>query len=178
MGGQKSHRFSLAFLSGATLAVLAAQAPAQTVTIQLEGRIAVSCRLEASAMQLNLGEITQPGESVFSFRVRCNAPFRFGISSQNGALMTDPTGPLRAEFRSQVPYRVISRIPTSAGMINGSCNSAELVASEPQCTIPDSQQGIALDGESTLTIRWDMSEQTPVAGVYSDLLTLTVAPRI
>jgi hypothetical protein len=45
------------------------------------------------------------------------------------------------------------------------------------CLFPDSGQGVALAGEASLAFAWD-TPQEPIAGTYSDLLTLWIAPKL
>jgi hypothetical protein len=178
-GGQKGRRFSVLVVGAATgLALLVSDACGQGVTIQLEGEIPASCRLETAGNQINLGELAGSGQTAFAFRVRCNTPFHLSLVSQHGALATNYNGLLRPGFIAVVPYQVAVNIPTSTGSIAGVCSSAALTGAAPSCQLPNSQNGIALTGEASLTLGWQTGGNVPIAGTYTDLLTLSISPRI
>jgi hypothetical protein len=176
--GQKSRRFSVLAIGAAAGLALVSHACAEGVTIELEGEIPVSCRLETPGSEINLGEIGGSGQTVFSFSVRCNTPFQLSLASQLGALATQYSGTLHPGFINAVPYQVTINIPTSTGSIAGICSSATLTGATPSCQLPHSQDGIALTGESSLTLGWHTNGKEPVAGIYTDLLTLNIGPRI
>ena len=166
----------ISVISGALALLLAGYAQAQNVTIELTGQVPISCRLEAPATQINLGNITAAGNVTIPFRVRCNAPFLFALASRSGALTTDEAGSLRPDFTDSVPYDATVRIPTNVGVIAGNCSSSALRAMWLGCLYPDSRQGVALEGEASLIVSWDLAKQ-PIAGIYSDVVTLAVGPR-
>ena len=85
-------------------ALLIGRAQSQSVKIELEGNVPASCRLDTGITQINLGDIATNGSKSVPFKVRCNAPFKFGISSRDGALTTPHNGPLNSEFTSSIPY--------------------------------------------------------------------------
>jgi hypothetical protein len=168
----------VAISAALTAALLIGRAQAQSVKIELEGIVPVSCRLDTGMMQIDLGDITTVGSKNIPFKVRCNTPFKFAISSRDGALTTPyNNGPLHSEFTASIPYQVTILIPTHVGNLAGSCPSAMLKGMNSGCLFPDSGQGVALAGEASLAVFWDLT-QRPIAGTYSDLLTLWVSPKI
>jgi hypothetical protein len=177
-GGQKGRRCSVLAIGAVAGLALISPACAQGVTIELEGEVPVSCRLETSGGQISLGEIVRSGYTVFPFRVRCNTPFSLGLVSHNGALATQYSGTLHPGFTAAVPYQVTIDVPTSTGSIAAICSSATLTGPTPSCQLPHSHDGIALTGESSLTLGWQTAGKEPVAGIYTDLLTLNIGPRI
>lgn len=148
-----------------------------SVTINLEGQIDVNCALDASSSRINLAEIAATGSKVVPFRVRCNTPFRFALTSQNGALKTNYDGALSPDFTASIPYNATVTIPTNTGGINASCPSSALRGLNPSCTFPASEEGIALEGDASLTVSWAVTKEL-VAGTYSDTVVLSIGPQI
>jgi hypothetical protein len=152
-------------------------ASAQSVTIELEGQIPVSCGIEALASQITLGDISRPGSKIVPFRVRCNTPFTFQLFSQNNALQTTWTGAVSTGFTNRVPYTVALQIPTNVGAVIGSCPSWGLRQASSTCAYPNSGEGIALSGDALLTISW-ASHKEPLAGSYNDVMMVVVGARL
>lgn len=159
------------------LAMQFAPACAQGVTIDLEGQIPVSCGFESLTSQISLGDISRAASKVVPLRVRCNTPFTFEIVSQNGALQTTAPGPVSWGFTDRVHYTVALLIPTDIGVMTGACRSWRLRRPLPTCAYPDSGEGIALSGEGSLTIVWG-SRREPLAGTYSDVMTVVLGARL
>lgn len=153
-----------------------APASAQGVTIELEGQIPVSCGIEALASQVSLGDVSHPGTKTLPFRVRCNTPFTFQLSSQNGALETAWSRAISTGFTRHVVYTAALQIPTNVGAVAGSCPSWGLRQGSSTCAYPSSGEGVALSGESSLTIAWT-SRREPLAGNYSDMMTVVIGGR-
>ena len=159
-------------LSGAALPD---RADSQDVTIDLAGEIPPSCQLTGVQTNTNLGPITEHGTASIPFQVRCNTPFTFSVTSQWGALkngyaMAPPPG-----FAAVIPYSIVPRIPTNLGTITGTCASTAVKVGTATCFFPNSGQGVALSGDSSLTLAWQVNE-IPLGGIFTDVLTLSVGP--
>ena len=76
-----------------------------------------------------------------------------------------------------MPYTAAVNIPTNIGAVVGSCPSWRLRGAGATCVFPDSGEGIALSGDASLTISWD-SCQEPLAGSYSDVMTVVLGARL
>ena len=111
------------------------------------------------------------------FKVRCNTPFTFELFSHNSALATTSPGAVSAGFTDRVPYTATVQIPTNVGALVGTCPSSHLREAGASCAFPDSGEGIALSGDASLTISW-ASCQEPLAGSYSDVLTVVLGARL
>jgi hypothetical protein len=158
-----------------SVAVVPNRAEPQEVTIDLTGEIPASCQLTSVQTDTSLGAITEQGTASIPFQVRCNTPFAFSVTSRSGALkiehaMTSPPG-----FTATIPYSIVSRVLTNLGPITGTCASTALKVGAVTCAFPNSGQGVALSGDSSLTLSWQVS-QIPLAGIFSDVLTLSVGP--
>jgi hypothetical protein len=177
--GRKMKGWLVRSIGKAALPVLLQFTPAygQGVTIELEGRIPVACGIEALTSQITLGDIAVAGVKTLPFRVRCNAPFSFALLSRNGALRTTSPPPMSWGFTDHVPYTIALQIPTNVGAVAGACPSWRLRHPSPLCTYPDSGDGIALAGEASLTISWG-SRRDPLAGTYSDVMTVVLGARL
>lgn len=154
-----------------------APASAQGVTIDLEGQVPVSCRIEALASQITLGDVSSAGAKIVPFRVRCNTPFTFELLSQNRALQTAAPSAVSWGFTDRVPYTAALQIPTNIGAVTGVCPSWRLWRAGPTCAYPSSGEGIALSGDASLTISW-ASRRQPLAGTYSDVMTVILGARL
>jgi hypothetical protein len=167
----------VAISTALTAALLTSRAQSQSVKIELEGIVPISCKLDTGAAQITLGNIAATGSKNISFRVRCNTPFQFAISSRDGGLKTPHNGPLNPDFTAAIPYSATVQIPTNVGTLAGSCPSAMLKGMNAGCLFPDSGQGVALAGEASLGVAWNILKE-PIAGTYSDQLTLSIAPKL
>jgi hypothetical protein len=165
--------FSVSFAAG--FLCVASNGAAQGVTIELEGEVPVSCRIEAGSAEIHLGALERTGETSFPFRLRCNTPFIVRLGSRNGAFAVQDSAVPPAGFTTRIAYHATVNITTSSGPVVGNCTSASL--GESSCAI-SSRDGIALIGESALILRWDAAGREPVAGVYTDVLTMTINPRM
>jgi hypothetical protein len=153
-------------------AIFLDRAAAQDVTIDLAGEIPASCQLTGMQANTNLGAITERGTASIPFQLRCNTPFAFSVTSASGALKAQyanaPPG-----FTAAIPYSIAPRIPTNLGVITGTCASTAVKEGAATCFFPNSGQGVALSGDSSLTLSWQVSE-IPMSGAFTDVLTISV----
>lgn len=153
----------------------AAYTPELSVT--LSGRIDDHCSISGGGA-LALGELT-PGEGVAAdFSLDCNVPFDIRIASANGGLthLTKPDG--EGPFVGRLPYDLQVRIPTltpGASTMNGSFSSAELRGE----AVMTSGQAVAAAGRSRLALTTRTVQGAGLlAGDYSEILTISVEPRM
>jgi hypothetical protein len=161
--------------AGVVATLLPQRADPQEVTIELAGEVPASCQLAGLTGAVNLGPITAVGTVRIPFQVRCNIPFSFSVTSGSGALRTAHATPPPAGFTAAVPYHIALQIPTNVGAITGTCTSTALKAGAASCFYPSSGQGIALAGDASLTLSWQVSG-IPLSGGFTDILTLSVGP--
>jgi hypothetical protein len=155
--------------------VFPTRADSAEVVIDLTGEILPFCQLTGAPPSTNLGEITDRGTANIPFQLRCNTPFAFSITSRSGALKTEYAMTPPPGFTAAVAYNIVPRIPTSLGAVTGTCISTALKAGAATCSFPNSGQGVALSGDASLTLSWQVSE-IPLAGTFTDVLTLNVGP--
>lgn len=156
---------------------LAGAAYTPELSVTLVGRIEDHCSISGGGT-LALGELT-PGEAVSAdFSLDCNVPFDIHILSANGGLthLTKPEG--EGPFAGRLPYDLQVRIPTlspGASTLTGSFSSSELSAE----AVMSSGLAVAASGLSRLAIT---TRHIPgpglLAGDYSEMLTVSVAPRM
>jgi hypothetical protein len=149
------------------------RAAAQDVTIGLAGEIPASCQLTGLQTNTSLGAITEPGTAIIPFQVRCNTPFAFSVTSASGALKAQYAIAAPPGFTAAIPYSIVPRIPTNLGVITGTCASTTVKLGATTCFFPNSGQGVALSGDSSLTLSWQVGE-IPMAGAFTDVLTISV----
>lgn len=146
-----------------------------SLSISIQGEIVRECSIGDLASSIDFGDIRAAGQKAINFTVRCNTPFSYRATSENGGLQhsSGPSAP--KGFLAVVPYRVAIYIPTDGTTINDACDSTAIKVGSVTCAFTDSGRGASLnyDGLSNLTLTWSPAA-TPLAGRYSDSLTLTV----
>lgn len=174
-------------LAGCAIAalILAAAAPAgaETMTgdggrldLEVTGRITPSCRL-AGGGEMDFGELTGGQEIQADFGLACNVPFDISFQSQSGGLAhaSKPRG--EGPFAGLLGYTLNVTIPTlspHAATLGGTFASQNLTAKKTL----SSGDGIA-QGGGRIQIRTDRPEGAGLlAGEYSEVLSITVAPRV
>lgn len=150
---------------------------ASSVSIELQGEIEPECRLNAASSTIELGSMLKSGSKQISFNISCNAPFSYAVVSESGGLLNADSTTVKAGFTSFVVYSIGVAIQTDGGTLAGTCSSAALTARSPACGYPDSGNKIAIDQAGSLTLSWSSSDEL-IAGPYSDVLTLSLRPRL
>jgi hypothetical protein len=147
------------------------------VTIELVGEIDPKCRLSALPAGIELGQISASGTQTMSFQIDCNTPFEYGISSRDGALKNGEGPQPGMGFANQIPYMLEIRIPTDEALILEQCDSESLSGATPSCGQGNSGSATAINQTASLMISWAVTSEL-VAGIYSDIVTLTFRPRV
>lgn len=147
------------------------------LSVTLTGRIEDRCSISGGGT-MALGELT-PGEGATAdFSLDCNVPFDVRILATNGGLthLTKPDG--EGPFAGRLPYDISLKIPTlnpGASMLTGSFSSTELAAE----AVMTSGQAVAAPGSSRLALKTrNIPGAGLLAGDYSELLTISIEPRI
>jgi hypothetical protein len=147
-----------------------------SVAIELVGDIEPECRLTALPGGINLGTLAKTGTQLIPFQLNCNAPFDYSVRSREGGLkagaLNVPLG-----FAAKIPYALETRIPTNEGIIIDQCGSATLATAAPPCGHGGSGSAIAIEQTGSLMISWAIGDEL-VAGTYTDVVTLSVSPRL
>ena len=175
---------------GLAVAVAAMGLPAgasdDRVEIELTGRIEASCKLARGGtsgssldVNLDLGRLDDTTPREIRFNVDCNAPFEYRMASANGGLQHETRTDAASGFAALVPYRVDSTIPTDGGPLNLACESGKMIAAAVKASpcMADSGDAIAIDREGLATVSWRLDQKKPMAGKFSDTLTLWVGPK-
>jgi hypothetical protein len=139
-------------------------------------RVPARGRLTALPGSVNLGALTKTGTQFIPFQVNCNAPFNYSVRSREGALKTGALN-VPPGFVVKIPYSLETRIPTNEGLIIDQCGSATLAMSVPSCGHGGSGSAIAIEQIGSLMISWAISDEL-VVGTYTDVVTLSVSPRL
>jgi hypothetical protein len=151
---------------------------ADTVAIRLFGEISPRCELSSLATAVELGTLGGGGEREIQFGIHCNDAFAYQLTSRHGGLShSDAAATANAPFVSLVPYTVDITIPSDNGAMEEQCDSGQLQAGVQGCGAKASGGSAATNKTGSLVIRWD-SSSTPIAGVYQDVLRLTLLPAL
>lgn len=167
---------------GTTVIVSAAALAATGVTVKVEGFIPQECAISSAGrstsygMDVDIADVTRPGQKDYAFVVNCNAPFSYRLEARHGALKRDDGSATPEGFTASVPYNVAVLIPTDASTISDNCTGESIRAGQVSCAFSDSGNGIALGQEAKLTVVW-RPQGMPVAGRYTDRLAITVGAR-
>jgi hypothetical protein len=170
---------------GASVALSAAGFATTKVAIRLQGDVAPQCAIsnsQISGTTLGLGvtmalpDITRPGRKEYGFTVNCNAPFDYRLEARYGALTHEGGAAAPDGFITAVPYEVAMHIPTDRTTIDDRCPGDSIRAGQVRCPFSNSGDGVAMGSEGQLTLAW-VPEGIPVAGKYTETLTITVGLR-
>ncbi len=151
---------------------------AETVTIELSGEILPRCEVSSLENTVDLGLLNMAGEREIHFDFHCNESFSYKLSSHHGGLKHSAAAQSDAAgFSSLLPYTIDINIPTDDGAIIDRCESIHLKAGSQGCGMQTSGGSTAIGKTATLVIRWH-PDATPVAGIYQDVLRLTLEPDL
>ena len=175
----------LALVGGALIALSATSSAAPRVAVKLQGDIEPACAISSNfvsgaeldlAATVDVPDITKAGSKNFSFTVNCNAPFQYRLEAKYGALTHESSGVAAKGFAKSVPYDVAIYIPTDGAAINDRCSGESIGFGKAGCRFSNSGNSIALASRSNLLLAW-APEGIPIAGKYTDKLTITVGVR-
>lgn len=156
----------MALVVAAAIASTASAEPANdsglvgSLDVVVKGKITASCRLSGGG-DIDFGELTGGQQVDAEFALACNVPFDISFQSQSGGLahVTKPRG--EGPFAGRLGYTLNVAIPTinpSPAVLGGTFDSENLIAKK---TRTDRPEGVGL-----------------LAGEYSEILNITLAPRV
>jgi hypothetical protein len=166
---------------GMLAACLAAATPARagTVTIEAEGTIPPVCTVTLQS-GFAPGNFAAAGESTATAGVNCNTGFALQATSKNGAVVNTTSAP--PGFINSLPYTFEFNLPLDqGGALSATCEAASMKLGQASCAIATGH-GLSSDGKSaigriaSLTASWAAPSGNPMAGNYSDTITISVAP--
>jgi hypothetical protein len=158
--------------------VSALLASADQVRLEVTGRIAPACSSSVTSIPLSAGDVSKAGSAGYKFTVDCNAPFKYSMQSDNGALRLVSAPATAAQSAVEVPYTVHLHIPlTFGGAIDDTCASAAIKQGAVSCQFSDSGQKVAINQQATTEISWNGAVQKLAGGEYHDRLTITVSVK-
>ena len=168
----------LAMLSAGSVETVAAQsaggALSDRVQIELRGSVTPQCAFEGIAPSLDLGAVSGNGgaaQKALSFRISCNAPFGYSLSSQHGA-MKNAAAAAGQGILADFPYTAALTITTDdGGMLRLTCASADLGQNSTLCQ-GQSGDATAIEKDAALTVSWGPLAGRLAAGSFSDDLRI------
>lgn len=138
------------------------------VRFELRGQIAPRCSLSGMPNAIDLGKIAAgTGETRrdLAFRLDCNAPFTYALTSTAAAMRREGDGP--GGGAPEIPYRASLTIATdSGGKLRLACDGREIAAGEPGCQ-GRSGQDTAIGRDGMLSIVWTRPETPMAEGLYT-----------
>jgi hypothetical protein len=163
---------------GAVWPVSALFAAADQVKIEVTGNIVPACSSATSTTTLDAGDVTKAGSVRYSFTVDCNAPFKYTMQSDNGALRLVHAPASAARASVEVPYTVHLHIPLNGGAIDDTCASASIKQGAISCKFTDSGGKVAITQRATADISWDSPQGLLMGGDYIDRVTVSVSIKL
>ena len=165
-------------LGGISIPVTALLAAVGKVEIEVTGTIKPYCANSITAVPVNAGDPTKAGSATFAFTVDCNAPFKYTMQSDNGALRLTSAPDAVSRDQIEVAYNVHIKIPlTLGGSIDDTCSSKSIKQGAVSCTFTDSGQKIAINQLAETQISWNATRARLLAGQYTDRLTVFVSVK-
>ncbi|NWE52507.1 hypothetical protein [Brevundimonas sp. P7753] len=149
---------------------------ASSLDVIVKGKITASCRLSGGG-DIDFGELTGGQQVEADFGLSCNVPFDISFQSQSGGLahVTKPRG--EGPFAGRLGYTLNVAIPTinpNPAVLSGTFDSENLIAKKTL----SSGEGIAQGGGRIRILTNRPSESGLLAGEYSEVLNITLAPRV
>lgn len=144
--------------------------------VVVKGKITASCRLSGGG-DIDFGELIGGQQVEANFGLSCNVPFDISFQSQSGGLahVTKPRG--EGPFAGRLGYTLSIAIPTinpNPAVLSGTFDSENLIAKKTL----SSGEGIAQGGGHIRILTNQPSESGLLAGQYSEVLNITLAPRV
>ena len=142
----------------------------------VKGKITPNCRLSGGGV-IDFGELTGGQQVEADFGLSCNVPFDISFQSQSGGLahVTKPRG--EGPFAGRLGYTLNVAIPTinpNPAVLSGTFDSENLIAKKTL----SSGEGIAQGGGRIVIRTNGLSDSGLLAGEYSEVLNITLAPRV
>ena len=165
----------------AMLAVSVTALAASKVAVRLEGDIAPECTIAGGAsvgVPFDIGDMRRPGRREYAFALNCNTPFSYRLEAEYGALTHAGQDAAPRGFTAAVPYDVAVHIPTDGASIDDRCTGESIRVGRVTCPFSTSGDSIALGSQAQLTIIWQPPEEMPLAGAYTERLTVMVATSL
>jgi hypothetical protein len=147
------------------------------VTISMHGEIKPACGLSQQTSIVDLGNILEPGNKTIWFVLNCNAPFAYSIDSRFGGLKHTSVENAPNGFTTLLNYTITTNIITTSALINDTCTSRELIKSSNKCSLSDSGTGISLHQTVSFIVSWQQFESVPLAGKYTDVISISLWTR-
>lgn len=176
-------------LVGGALFEAHAQDAGSVLKLDLHAELAQRCGITRNGADPTSANLDQATVLRFGFLLDCNAPFRIGVSAQNGALAW--IGGARADdgFAYSRDYAVSLDFETSGGAIHADSCGAEELLTQGRCAFFGRNPGeglssggdIAAGQTGALVISWPADgggRPRRAAGVYQDTITIVVGVRI
>lgn len=183
-GSQFLARLRTALVGMGTLGAFAAAAtPAwadsHTIEIRAVGQIPPVCTVTRLS-SFGEGDFGVGGELTATAGVNCNLGFALKATSENGAVVNSKPAP--SGFINVLPYMFSINLPLDqGGVLSAACAAADMKFGQSGCTLAvgnglSSGGESAIDGTASLKATWTAPAGNPLAGTYSDTITISVAP--
>lgn len=176
VGGLMALVLAAAFGLPASAVAMADTGGAASLDVVVKGKITPSCRLSGGG-DIDFGELSGAREVEADFGLNCNVPFDISFQSARGGLAHAVLPQGQGPFAGTLGYTLSVTIPTispTPAVLGATYDSENLIARKTL----SSGEGIAKGG-GRIRIRTDRpSEAGLLAGRYSEVLNVTVSPRV
>ena len=166
-----------AALGGFSFPVTVLLAAAGKVEVEVTGAITPYCANSVTAVPINLTDPRKAGSAKFAFTIDCNAPFRYTMRSDNGALRLADAPAALSSDQIEVAYDVRIRIPLNHGtVIDDTCSSKSIKHGAINCDFTNRAK-TAIKQHAETQISWNDTHIPLLAGQYTDRLTVFVSVK-
>lgn len=158
----------IAALAGAPVRAEAmTRAESDRVRLELRGHVAPRCSLSGASPSLDISDLIEAargGELRMPFKINCNTPFGFAMSSDDGAIRAS-AAPVPG-LAGEVPYLARLSILTDSGAkLSLDCASAALGPAGSECR-GHSGDETAIEKDGVLVVSWARPNRPLAAGRY------------
>lgn len=152
-----------------------------TVSLEMEGRLAPRCAVLDWPSKIDFGDLAAQSELEMAFGLDCNQPYLLTVHSKNGAMVhgerTDL--PPDSDVVTSLPYLARLDIPFSRS--EGPAGSMIIEQASDVLTgagyTQSSGDAISANVKTKATIKWSEDvAQRLLSGRYRDTLTVTITP--
>jgi hypothetical protein len=158
----------LTMATASSVPAQATEAGGDRVRFELRGHVVPRCSLSGMPNAIDLGKINAgAGETRrdLAFRLDCNAPFTYALSSNTAAMRRDGEAP--GGRAKEIPYRASLTLLTDNGSrLRLVCDGSEIAATDGGCQ-GRSGQDTAIGMDGTLSISWTAGNAPLPEGLYT-----------
>lgn len=151
------------------------------LTYPVSGTVSPKCQLAVTNNSVSIDTLANPADDTtmatnFSlpFEVACNTPVRVAMQSRNGGLQSSGQGTSDPAFSNLITYQARVDLPGQQGVL--SCTSERMADGRKECQ--REAEGVVGSGAGAIRVQIAAGQGLLLAGRYSDVVTITIAPQM